>query len=94
LIEFILDEVMIDFRPFLEFSPFIIGESGGVNRNEDNQSWIYQGSGYCEITSDIGQLTPIISDNPEYRFIRIGLFNQDAIADNQRIGQFRKEEST
>lgn len=75
LIEYILDYVLLDFRPFYEFSPFVIGESGGVTRNERSQSWVYQGSGFTELYGNIENLTPVFTGNPASNFIRIGIYN-------------------
>lgn len=75
LIEFILDNVLIDFKPFYEFSPFILGDSGLIERNEKMQSWLYQADGYTEISSDVTTLTPIVPILPEPKIVKIGLYN-------------------
>lgn len=91
LIEFVLDEVLNDFRPFYEFTKFIIGESGGVQRNEKRQSWIYRGEGYTEIMSDTEELTSTLLPLPMPKIISIGVYNSDEQAIAPLIGTFRQQ---
>jgi hypothetical protein len=88
LIETVLDEVLPNYQPFWEFTPFVPEESGDVSRNNDNNSWIYRGSGYTEISSDVVSLTPI-SKPITGRIIKVGLYNAES-ENNSEIGTFSR----
>jgi len=91
LIETILDEVLLAYTPFYEFLPFIPEQSGNASRNNRVGSWIYSGSGYTEISSDVEELTPIPENPLPGRIIQVGLFNAQS-EDNSQIGIFTKED--
>ena len=91
LIEVVLDEILPDFRPFWEFDPFTPGDSGQAQRNKSVGSWIYSGTGFTSISSDVTSLTPTLPNLSEGRIIQVGLFNSQAEIENAQIGELRIE---
>lgn len=86
LIEFAIDDVLADFRPFQEFSRFIPQESGNVIRNKDNGTWVYSATGYSEILSSVKGLTSTVEVS-EPKIVQIGYVNAQ---NDDLIGRFVK----
>ena len=90
LIEKVLDDILAGYKPYLEFTPFLPGESGQAVRNNANNSWIYSGFGTTSIKSDVEQLTPI-DEVLEGEIIYVGLYNAHSEDTTGVIGGLARE---
>lgn len=75
LIEYVFDDVLEGYKPYLEFSPFEADKTGNVQRNKDKSCWVYSGTGYTSIRSDVTELTLCQDLPPIPRIVQVGLSN-------------------
>ncbi len=81
LIEFALDDILLGYQPYYEFTPFMALSSGQAMRNKATGSWVYSGEGITSIMSDVESLTST-DIPPEGRIIQVGLI---AVSENNDV---------